>query len=74
MYWDKTWHSMGQKVADDTKLIYRDVPANALFWLRNHTRGKEEHVFTITGNGEQWWPGVSNIKMPLPWMRPSKEY
>jgi hypothetical protein len=74
MYWDKEWRSLGQKVADDTTLVYRNVPANALFWLRNHTRGKEEHVFTITAEGKQWWPGISNISMPLPWMEPTTEF
>lgn len=60
MYWDKTWRSLGSRVAGDTLLEYDNVPEDALYWLRNHSRGKEEHVFTITGKGKQWWPGVSN--------------
>jgi hypothetical protein len=56
-YWDDgTWHSLGQKTGDEKmELIYEDCPAGALYWLRNHTRGKEERIFTYE-NGEQiWW-------------------
>lgn len=32
-----------------------NVPTNALLLLRNHTKGKEERIFTYE-NGEQvWW-------------------
>ena len=37
-------------------VLYVDnVPTNALLLLRNHTKGKEERIFTYE-NGEQvWW-------------------
>lgn len=68
MYWDRSWQSLGRRTASDTLLVYRDVPENALYWLRNHTRGQEEHLFTLTAQGRQWWPGVSDYPIPLPWM------
>lgn len=45
------WKTLGRQRADSTVLVYR-APAGALFWLRDHTRGKEEQVFTFE-NGEQ---------------------
>jgi len=36
-------------------LYYHGVPSNALYWLQNETRGREERIFTYE-NGEQvWW-------------------
>jgi hypothetical protein len=46
-YWDWGWKSLGQQVATETKLEYRDVPADALFWLHNLSGGNEENVFTF---------------------------
>lgn len=61
MYWDKGWQPVGtSRVARDTMLVYHDLPENALYWLRNLSRGREEHIFTITDQGKQFWPGVSN--------------
>ncbi len=40
------WESLGIQTAESNELIYR-VPENALFWLRNHTRGQEEQIFYI---------------------------
>lgn len=38
------WKSLGKKIASDFNLKYR-VPDNAVFWLRNYTKGKEEQIF-----------------------------
>ena len=46
-YWDKDWKSLGKQKAQDTLLRYNNVPKNALLWLRNLTKGREEHVFCI---------------------------
>jgi hypothetical protein len=47
------WQSLGvQTGTDSAELIYENCPTSALFWLRNHTRGKEERIF-IYENGEQ---------------------
>ena len=55
IYWDATgYHSLGKKVASTNRLIYDDVPGNALFTLRNLTKGKEERIFTYE-NGKQVW-------------------
>ncbi len=36
-------------------LYYDNIPSHALLLLRDHTRGKEERIFTLE-NGEQvWW-------------------
>lgn len=59
LYWDKNWKSLGTKIAKDTSLYYT-VPKNSLLWLRNHTAGIEEHVFTIDERGKQKWLGFDN--------------
>lgn len=46
------WVSTGQHVADTMLLQYENMPSNTLYWLRNHTRGREERPF-IYENGEQ---------------------
>lgn len=55
-YYDKgAWHSLGVKTADSVELIYRDVPQNALFLLRNKVKGKEERIFTYENDRQVWW-------------------
>lgn len=58
-YWDKYWKSLGEQKAKDTVLYY-DVPENSLLWLKNLTKGKEEHVFMIDKNKKQKWLGFHN--------------
>ena len=58
-YWDKVWQSLGKQKAKDTVLYY-NIPGNSLLWLRNLTKGKEEHVFTIDENKKQKWLGFEN--------------
>ncbi|MDO5981568.1 hypothetical protein [Flavivirga spongiicola] len=54
-YWANEWISVGIKKANGMSLLYENVPKGALFWLKNHTEGKEERIFTYK-NGEQvWW-------------------
>lgn len=49
------WISLGRQVASSDSLIYKEVPSNGLYWLRNLSRGKEERIFSYE-NGEQvWW-------------------
>lgn len=45
------WRSLGRKTAETRELHYQ-VPQNALLWLRNLTKGKEEQVF-IWENSKQ---------------------
>lgn len=41
----KGWTSLGRQVAAADWLEYDNVPGNALLWLRNLTKGREEQVF-----------------------------
>jgi len=42
---NRQWVSAGKQTADTTLLHYENVPSNTLYWLRNHTRGREERPF-----------------------------
>jgi hypothetical protein len=56
-YWDRNqWNALGKQTGDDTHvLIYENCPSNALFLLHNHTRGKEERIFTYENGKQIWW-------------------
>lgn len=55
-YWSGKWVSLGKQVGTSKQYLeYTNAPVNALFLLRNYTKGKEERIF-IYENGEQvWW-------------------
>ena len=61
LYWDtgdgadSGWVSLGRREADDIKIIYGDVPEGALFWIRNHSRGRDERIFTYENEKQVWW-------------------
>lgn len=56
VYWNNNrWISSGIKIADDNKLIYKDIPTNGLYLLHNLTKGKEERIFTYEGGKQIWW-------------------
>ncbi|MEL7587115.1 MAG: hypothetical protein AAGU19_10420 [Prolixibacteraceae bacterium] len=61
LYWDNGWQSIRRETAKRDTLFY-DLPANTAFWLHNHTRGVEEHIFLLDTLGNQYWPGVSALK------------
>lgn len=46
------WVSLGRKTATELRLVYNNVPKNALLWLHNLSAGKEEQVFYMQ-NGQQ---------------------
>ena len=51
-YFDRDgWKSLGKKTAEGFDITY-DVPANAVLWLRNLTKGREEQIF-ICRDGKQ---------------------
>lgn len=52
MYWQKGWQSAGNTVASSNEVIFKNVPSKTVYWLINHTEGKEESPFLII-NGEQ---------------------
>jgi hypothetical protein len=57
MYWNGSeWISSGSVIADDTHLVYDNIPQGALMWVRNYTRGWDERPFLIDGSGNvEWW-------------------
>jgi hypothetical protein len=44
-----------QTGTNEQRLVYDNVPENALLWLRNHTRGREERIFTYEKGKQVWW-------------------
>ncbi len=54
-YWDKGWVSLGIREAQNYILVWDQVPADALFWLRDCTKGKEERAFTYEKGRQVWW-------------------
>ena len=56
LYWrDGGWQSLGRKIATDFYLVYENSPTNALFLLRNHTKGIEERIFTYENGRQVFW-------------------
>ncbi|GHT88497.1 hypothetical protein FACS189474_3840 [Bacteroidia bacterium] len=56
LYWDgRQWVSMGQKKAIDIKLIYENVPAGTMYWIRNLSRGRDERIFSYENGELAWW-------------------
>jgi hypothetical protein len=55
-YWTgETWQSLGRETVSNHRLDYKNVPSNALFYLRNATTGKNgARVFTVQ-DGKQTW-------------------
>ncbi|MFV0590836.1 MAG: hypothetical protein ACK5M7_05585, partial [Draconibacterium sp.] len=53
-YWDGCWVSLGIRKNIPDKLEFENVPTNALFLLRNLTKGKEERIF-IYKDGVQYF-------------------
>ncbi|MDD4431752.1 MAG: hypothetical protein PHF61_10175, partial [Bacteroidales bacterium] len=45
-YFDRYWVSAGKQVATYDSLYYENLPAGALYWLRNLNEGREERIFT----------------------------
>jgi hypothetical protein len=56
-FWSaKGWESLGLQRGNDTgALIFERCPSNALFWLHNLTRGREERIFTVEDGEVRWW-------------------
>lgn len=49
------WKTMGRKVADCDSIVYKNVPSNCVYLLRNHTKGREERIFTYENGKQVWW-------------------
>jgi len=57
-YWDgEGWASLGRQIGSRAtqELVYDNVPKNALLLLHNHTKGKEERIFTYENGRQVWW-------------------
>ena len=54
-YWDNKWVSLGFQKASSQVLNYKDVPSNALYLLKNHSKGKEQRIFTYENGKQVWW-------------------
>lgn len=56
-YWDNKWISLGRQTGSITtqSLTYPNAPTNALFVLRNLTKGSEERIFTYENSKQVWW-------------------
>ncbi|MBN2461878.1 MAG: transglutaminase domain-containing protein [Candidatus Cloacimonetes bacterium] len=53
-FWHNEWQSLGCQTASEDPLIFRDVPANRLYWLVEKGSKKEERIFTYS-NEQVWW-------------------
>lgn len=53
------WKSLGVKTATSEYICF-EAPKNALLWLRNRTKGREEQVF-IYRNNRQWFNSDLNL-------------
>lgn len=50
-----SWESLEKQIAiEDDKLLYKQLPKGALYWLRDYTKGKEERIFEIKKNTIIW--------------------
>lgn len=55
-YWgDGQWQSLGRTIAEFIRLEYENCPADALYLLRDHTKGREERIFTYENGKQIWW-------------------
>lgn len=52
---ENDWISLGEKIATNQPFLIYKAPKNAVLWLKNKTRGKEEQIFTYE-NGRQIFP------------------
>ncbi|MEY8685753.1 transglutaminase domain-containing protein [Bacteroides sp. AN502(2024)] len=54
-YWDGQWNSLGKKTSTENQIIFNNVPKDALLWLRDLTKGREERPFTFENGQQIWW-------------------
>lgn len=55
LYWCEGWKSLGTQTAEESFLTFYNAPGNALYWIRDLTRGKQERIFSYINNKQQWW-------------------
>jgi len=56
-YWDNQWVSLGKQTGsiETQTLTYNNAPTNALFLLKDLTKGHEERIFTYEKRKQVWW-------------------
>jgi hypothetical protein len=55
-FWNnKSFISLGKKIAYDTIVEFENVPKGSILWLRDLSRGKEERIFTWENGKQVWW-------------------
>jgi hypothetical protein len=55
-YWHQgEWKSMGKQIAKAAILLYKEVPSGTIYYLHNHSRGKEERIFSYEKGKQVWW-------------------
>jgi hypothetical protein len=54
-YWDEKWKSGGVITATDSLLNFNNIPSGTIYLLHNHSRGKEERIFTYENGKQVWW-------------------
>ncbi len=54
-YYDRGWISLGKQTACSYSLTFKNVPDNALLYLKDCTKGKEERPFTYENGIQVWW-------------------
>lgn len=55
-YYNKgSWCSLGMKKAEWENLVFKNVPKDALYLLKNKIKGKEERIFTYSNGKQVWW-------------------
>lgn len=55
-YWNENqWNSLGKQIATKDTLQYINCPTGTLFLLHNHSRGKEERIFTYENGKQIFW-------------------
>ena len=56
-YWDKygKWKSLGRKIANSERILFESCPSDALFILKNQTKGSDARIFTYSDGEQLWW-------------------
>lgn len=53
-YFDSGWKSLGMQTAESDSLSYAQVPSGALLFLKNHSSGVQERIFTYDDCHQVW--------------------
>lgn len=53
-FWNRDhWQRLGRKTATTVSIDFDNIPTGALLLLRDHTKGKDERIFTLTDDCQQ---------------------